>query len=1035
MSQHPWEDPQALHHGRLPAHAAFIPYPSSAEAIAGILDEDLIPSKERSFGYIDLSGAWKFTLFDSPKRLTPSILSTLATHTHEVTIPHLWQFDGYGQLQYTDEGYPFPIDPPRVPSKNPTGLYQRVLFLDRIDPDHQYILRFDGVESFAQVHVNGHAHGFTKGSRLSAEFDISNSLKPGDNLISVAVSQFCDGTYLEDQDMWWASGIFRDVCVLIRPTSHISDFHVTSVLDNDACRLTIDVEVSGSRQDLNLRWNILDSEQPSNSISPTSIACGNSRINEDGNVRFEAKLENIQWWNPEKPVLYPLILTLEKSEDDRSIELESIAHPLGFRDIRISDGKLLLNGQYFKMHGINRHDHDPQKGRAISMDLVATDLRMMKAHNINAVRTSHYPNDPRFYTMCDRIGLMVIAETDLESHGFVTIGDLSQLTDDPLWEAAYVDRIERHVLAQRNHASIVMWSLGNESGYGCNIRSMYNRCKELDPIRPVHYEEDRNGEVVDVISTMYSRVSQMNDFGEYPHPKPRILCEYGHSMGNGPGGLSEYQQVIDRWDCIQGHFIWEWIDHAVAVELPNGKTSYRYGGDFGDEPNNANFCIDGMVFPWREPSPGLTEYSFVIAPIGFEYKDAVLVVKSRQWFEELEGYELHIETICDGKRISSITIPCPSLAPGTTASFDVSELTSNLEQERKHLTSESQSLRGEAFINVRALRTRETRYASVGHEVAHSQFPIEFDSFPAEHRQTNDRPREELIVKEGDNQILTAHAGCTTATFDLVTGSLTGFEVESQQLLTRAPRLTFWHALIDNHQQEFDGIWAPNLLHLAQESTTDVTWSKDSDALTVSVSSRIAPPTLNFAMECTYIWKLTPDGILHLALSGKPCGDYSDIVPRIGLRMGVNSSLQRIEYYGRGPGENYPDSTQANLIGIYQTSVDKLSTPYVVPQDMGNRTDVRWVRLVDETGGGLLVTAGDKPINMRALPYSDEHLQMARHLDELYEGDDIELNIDPQLLGLGSNSWGSEVLDSYRIHWESFTHSLTFTPLIRGGQE
>ena len=276
---------------------------------------------------------------------------------------------------------------------------------------------------------------------------------------------------------------------------------------------------------------------------------------------------------------------------------------------------MYLNGSYFKMHGVNRHDHDPERGRAVRMDRVRRDLELMKQHNINAVRTAHYCNDPRFYEMCDEIGLMVLAETDLESHGFANVDDLDRITDDAAWQEAYVDRIERHVLAQRNHASIVMWSLGNESGYGVNIPAMYHRAKELDPFRPVHYEEDRNADYVDVISTMYSRVQQMNDFGEHPHPKPRILCEYAHAMGNGPGGLSEYQEVFNKWDTIQGHFIWEWLDHGLLAKTDDGRDFYKYGGDYGDYPNNSNFCIDGLVFPWQEPSPGLTEYySGVVGP-------------------------------------------------------------------------------------------------------------------------------------------------------------------------------------------------------------------------------------------------------------------------------------------------------------------------------------------------------------------------------------------------------------------------------------
>lgn len=1024
MRQNPWENPSVLASGRLPASAYIIPFPSRAEALAAAATGRLGIDRERSAGCLDLSGAWRFRLFDNPLRVPGRARSELLAEADEVQVPHLWQFDGYGALQYTDEGYPFPVDPPYVPADNPTGLYQKIVTIDHLTADARRILRFDGVESYAEIHVNGQFQGFTKGSRLSAEFDITDALVEGENLLVVIVCQFSDGTYIEDQDMWWASGIFRPVTLLTRPVSRISDFCVRTEMDPESGAADFSLEATLTAPDDHhaVTWNILDVDDPS---GPHVIARGTEPCRGEEIVRVERLIEGVSWWNPEAPRLYALLLDLHPEGAGPEASAETIAHPLGFRDVRIEDGHLLVNRRYVVMHGVNRHDHDPDRGRAVSVELMERDLRMMKAHNINAVRTSHYPNDPRFYALCDRIGLMVLAETDLESHGFETVGDLSRLTDDPAWEAAYVDRIERHVLAQRNHASIIMWSLGNESGYGCNIRAMYRRCKELDPVRPVHYEEDRRAETVDVISTMYSRVSQMNDFGEFPHPKPRVLCEYGHAMGNGPGGLSEYQQVIDRWDSIQGHFVWEWIDHGIRIVREDGTVSYRYGGDFGDEPNNGNFCIDGLTFPWREPSPGLTEYSFVIAPLGIERHADRVVVRSRQYFEPLGGLELEFEALVDGHAVARRALDCPPLPPGGSVELEVGDLLDDARGACMGITPDPLVSRHVSHLTVRARRTDPTPNIPAGHIVAQEQFEIDDVAVSA----ALPTGKLEIDVQGAGRERLVITAGSQRAVFDLVDGTLVALERDGAQLLATGPRLTFWHALIDNHTQEWDELWRPRLLHLMQESTRAVTWRLDGEDVLVEVASTIAPPASDIGMRCRYTWRIRPDGSMLLRLAGEPYGDYDDIIPRIGLRMAVPRERNRVAYIGRGPGENYPDSRRANLVGEYWTTAAEMVTPYVVPQDMGNRGDVRRLSVTGADGIGLRFDAVDVPLNFRTLPFSDAQLDRARHLDELEAEDKIEVNLDVAVLGLGSNSWGSEVLDSWRIRWAAFEYEFLISTI------
>ncbi|MDT3766879.1 glycoside hydrolase family 2 TIM barrel-domain containing protein [Gleimia hominis] len=984
----PWENPNITGENRLPPHAYFVPLSS----------REVPPTRKSASGFIDLNGNWKFKLYPSPFSVPSSSITEYDPRLNTVSVPHMWQFDGYGTLQYTDEGYPFPIDPPNIPSQTPTAIYQKKFDVDGLDPNRRYILRFDGVESYFDVHINGRYVGFSKGSRLSAEFDITNFLLEKDNFICVKVLQYSDATYIEDQDMWWASGIFRDVWIVSRPEVHIFDFRlVTSYLASNKCDFSLEVDLSDHTGSLTVEWELSDDAK----------VLAKDRMKAGKQFRFHRILSDFTWWNPEKPKLYSLFISLKHGGET----LEVIHHRVGLRDIRIVNGELRLNNNYFKMHGVNRHDHDPKKGRAIDIETAAQDLLLMKANNINSVRTSHYPNDPRFYELCDEMGLLVIAETDLESHGFANVGELSRITDDPDWEISYVDRIERHIIAQRNHASIIMWSLGNESGFGCNIVSMYKVAKGLDPTRPVHYEEDRNADVVDVVSTMYSRVSQMHDFGEYPHPKPRIICEYGHAMGNGPGGLAEYQQVFNKYRHIQGHFVWEWIDHGVESKDSNGRIFYKYGGDFGDYPNNSNFCIDGLVFPWRTPSPGLLEYKFLIAPVEFSYENGKLYAKSRQWFEPLEDLCAHIELTRNGYVVATSDSNLNGLQPGESILLETPQ--------KFELDNDSQE---EASLTCKVFATANTPFRKHGDLVALSQFPLT-DYSPAKrknHRRyfSCNRVNNELII----------HSGKARYIFDLVTGDLTSLSIEHTELIEQSPKITFWHSLIDNHQQEFDSLWSPSYLDVCQESVQSVDYRSTNNHCTIHVKTRIAPPSLDFGMRCAYTWTVHDNGEAVVRVEGNPYGSYDEIIPRIGVRLAVPSSFQNINYYGRGPGENYPDSKAASYLGRFSTTVRELPTPYVVPQDNGNRGEIRVFTLSNEEGTKLSIFANETPLNVRALPYSDKQLSEATHMNELEEEDSIEVNIDAQLLGLGSNSWGSEVLDAYRVRFAPFSHTFSLQP-------
>lgn len=1006
-----WEDPAITGADRLPGHAYFFGYDSPAAAATG--------QRGLSQGFISLSGECRFRFYDHPGRVTASDLSA-AAETQDgvpaqgwatVSVPHLWQLDGYGDLQYTDEGYPFPIDVPHVPSQNPTGVYQFDVDLAPSAPGTERILRLDGVEAYVEVHVNGVEVGWSKGSRLAAEFDITAAARDGRNLVTLTVLQFADSTYIEDQDMWWASGVFRDLYVYDRPATHLTDYVIrTTLTSDDAAHLTVGLAATAADgTEARVAWAVrsLDGAQTLASGEATA-PCGEDDV--------DVVIPGVSWWNPEVPTLYHLALTILDAVGEPT---QHVSARFGFRDLTIRDGLMWLNGSYFAMHGVNRHDHDDRFGRAVGMDRVRRDLELMKRHNINAVRTSHYANDPRFYEMCDEIGLLVVAETDLESHGFANVGDIGRITDDPAWRTSYVNRIERHVLAQRNHPSIVMWSLGNESGDGCNITAMYERCKELDPTRPVHYEEDRDVRDVDVISTMYSRVSQMNDFGEHPHPKPRILCEYGHSMGNGPGGLSEYQQVFDRWDSIQGHFVWEWCDHGLREVTDDGRELHRYGGDYGDYPNNANFCIDGLVFPGQQASPGLTEYAQVISPVKVEVAEGGLLVRNGFYFRDLADIDLVVTDLVDGVVTSSRTVPAGQVPPRESAIVEV--------------PAAAPAPGHEVLRTVSVLRREATTWSAPHAQIGIYQFAVDGAADGAAHTQPVALlPRRPLTVTE-DSHTLTVSAASSTWTFDILTGRMLTWRGAGRDLVVRSPKIQMWKPLIDNHQQEYDALWHPRHLQVMQESTRSVRVEANEGSVTVVVEATLAPPVLDFGMRVTYRWELFDDGAARLSLSGTPYGDYRDIVPTIGLDLGMAVGCDQVEFYGRGPGENYSDSQASQVVGRYSTTVAEMVTPYVVPQDYGNHQDVRWVLHKDRHGRGLVFAAEGALLNWSAWPYTSAQIDAARHVTDLVvDPAAITVNIDHAVLGLGSNSWGSEVLDSHRVRFEEFSYSFLMAPLNAG---
>ncbi|MBD1557509.1 beta-galactosidase subunit alpha [Vibrio sp. S9_S30] len=1005
-----WENIHKLQQNRLPPRSYFFAYRSFQQAKTF--------DREQSDHFLLLSGQWQFKFFTHPLLVPESFYCTYQHQWADIPVPSMWQLEGHGKLQYTDEGFPFPIDPPYVPTDNPTGAYQRTFHLDESWKNKRTLIRFDGVETYFEVYVNGQWVGFSKGSRLSAEFDISNFIHvEGENLLSVRVMQWADSTYIEDQDMWWSAGIFRDVYLIGQSLLHVSDFTVTTQFDADyrdaTLRCQFELENLSSPSKVLIEYALIDQAEEIHSGTTDVIA-----INKEATDCFEIKVTNPEKWNAENPYLYLLVITVKSVSGD---VLEVIPQRVGFRDICVKDGLFYVNDQYLMLHGVNRHDNDPVKGRAVSIERVKNDLLLMKQHNINAVRTAHYPNDPRFYELCDVIGLFVMAETDVESHGFANAGKPNFITDDPLWEPVFVERIERHIHAQKNHPSIIMWSLGNESGYGCNIRAMCAAAKAIDETRLIHYEEDRDGEVVDVISTMYTRVPLMNALGEFPHPKPRILCEYAHAMGNGPGGLTEYQHVFYRHPSIQGHFVWEWCDHGILSHTDSGEVFYKYGGDFGDYPNNYNFCLDGLIYSDQTPGPGLKEYKQVIAPIkmaSVDPRSGRFIVSNRFWFSDINDFTFIADIRAEGESVSTFT-------------FKVNELPANSERQiTLDLSFDSlTSVIGdrEAFINISIVKDTPTAYSQANHEVAVYQFQL-CENEAKQTTFTRSHSSELQLIESRLNYLIKGLG--FSMNFSKVNGKLTSWCVNGNELLATSPTLNFFKPVIDNHRPNYDQHWKPTHLDIMQEHFRSIKAEEVKGNIEITTESIIAPPVFDFGVRCRYRFQISPHGQLNIELQGERYGEYPHPIAVIGLEIGIDKTLQHVQYYGRGPEENYQDSMQANIIDVYHSTVDDMFEHYPFPQNNGNRQDVRWTAFSSALGHGIAIKP-QQVINFSAWRYSSKNLHDAQHTPDLQQSPYITLNLDHQVMGLGSNSWGSEVLDSYRVYLDQFQYGFTIIPFDR----
>ncbi|WP_309113142.1 glycoside hydrolase family 2 TIM barrel-domain containing protein [Saccharothrix sp.] len=972
---------------------------------------------------LDLNGDWAFrfsaTLLDEPDGFERPDFDD--TGWDRLPVPSHWQLHGYGEPAYVNIAYPIPVDPPFVPDENQTGDYRRVFDVPQSWAGTPAVVRFEGVDSCARVFLNGVELGVTFGSRLPTEFDVSSALRPGRNVLAVRVHQYSSGTYLEDQDTWRMSGIFRDVTLLARPAGGIRDVFVHA--DYDAAtgggRLRVDVD----------------------SDAPAAITIPRLGLT-DAPVDREFAFDAVRPWSAEDPFLYDAVLATAS---------ERVRLRLGFRTVAIDGcGVLTVNGRRVVLRGVNRHEFDPDRGRAVTVETMRRDVELMKQHNINAVRTSHYPPHPAFLDLCDELGLWVMLECDLETHGFEYSGPAywsDNPSDDPRWRAAYLDRVERTVERDKNHPSVISWSLGNEAGDGENLAAMAAWVRERDPSRPIHYEGDRMARYVDIHAVMYRTQANVARIGRgelrpgenfYPatdgegdpadEPRnrmPFLLTEFAHAMGNGPGGLAEYMALCERYPRVQGGFVWEWMDQGLRTTDAGGREFFGYGGDFGEDLHDGNFICDGLVFPDRTPSPGLLEYRKVNEPVRIEAGDGTIVVHNRYDFLDLSHLRFTWSLTRDGTPVAEGVLPTPRLGPG----------------ERTELPVPSTAVPGdgEQWLTVEAA-AEPTAWAPEGHVVAWGQIPLP-STLPVP-------PSSAFLPAEP----VDAHIVLGPARFDRRTGTL--ISLAGQPL--HGPRLALWRAPTDNDLAWSQGdarYWEARGLHRLRHRTVSV--SPDRDGLTVVVRSAAAAVTCGYLT--TYRWG-TDGNRLRLHVRTEPVGhwperedrfaeamvdpdlppeQYAELVrrdkapslARIGLRWTVPEQWSHVQWLGAGPGEAYPDSRQAVRIGRYRATVEQMQTPYVRPQENGNRMDVRWAEVSDPEGSGVRIE-GDPVFNLAARRWSDQHLAAARHQTDLTAEPRIHLHTDHAVQGIGSGAVGPGVLPEHRLEVRpaEFTFILTALP-------
>ncbi len=990
-----WENPALLQRRRQPAYATSVPYANAPSALRG--------ERGASPFFRMLNGAWQFQYLPSPDAVPPDFFAEDfdTSHWDTLPVPSNWQMHGYGRPQYTNINYPYPVDPPHVPAENPIGLYLREFSLPPSWDGRQVFLEFGGVDSAFYLWLNGQPAGYSQGSHMPSEFDITPFLRPGLNTLAVQVFQWSDGSYLEDQDQWRLSGIFRDVCLIARPAAvSVQDVQIRTSIDGT---LDLRVEMRGDSGQCSLSASLYDGETP---VADLTVMGTGTRTG-------QMQIAEPRLWSAEEPNLYTLLLTLA----DAAGQILTVERfPVGFRQVEISGGRLLVNGTPVKLKGVNRHDTHPDLGHVTPREHMRRDITLMKQHNLNAVRTSHYPNDPYWLDLCDEYGLYVVDEADLETHGIGVVDKARQPPHDPAWRDAFIDRAERMVRRDKNHPSIILWSLGNESGYGPNHAAMTEAIRALDPTRPIHYESayDAPDEpaAVDLISRMYTDVPGIIAQGEKTdNPQPFFLCEYAHAMGNGPGSLKEYWEAINKYPRLAGGCVWEWADHGIRQKTESGTEWFAYGGDFGDMPNDGNFCIDGLASPDRVPHPGLLELKKVIAPVWAEPKDLahrIVTIHNRYDFAALTHLDCAWSVQLNGEIVQEGTLTLPNIPAGGEADVTVPCTLPSF---------------GEACLNLTWTLAKTALWAKRGHEVAWAQFVLPSVPAPALAQPINALPV--LAVTETPH-LLTVTGEEFQMKFDARCGLLTEWIYQGVSLLTAGPKLCVWRAPTDN-DVSLAREWRKAGLDRLLCRTEAVAWEQPApNTVQVFIRTVLAANSLPPAFAVTFHYTIDGSGGVLLETHVLPLGTLPPL-PRLGVQMHLPQGFDRFAWYGLGPHESYPDRRESVKLGVYTGSVSEQFENYIKPQENGNKSDVRWASLTNLQGFGLHIAA-QPLIDVSVHHYTPEDLTAARHTTDLVPRPETVLHLDCAQGGLGSQSCGPGPLPQYLLQPAETRFRVRLTP-------
>ncbi|MHC4883965.1 MAG: glycoside hydrolase family 2 TIM barrel-domain containing protein [Planctomycetota bacterium] len=1027
----PWEQPELTGMGRLPMRATLYPFKDEKSA--------LTRDPAKSPWVKSLNGEWAFKLYGKPEDVPASVLKPACKDGKwdRIPVPANWTMEGFDKPHYTNVVMPFTNNPPFVPEENPTGVYRTNFTLPAGWKKRRTVIHLAGGESCYYLYLNGTQVGMAKDSRLPSEFDLTPYLVEGENSLAVMCIRWSDASYVEDQDHWWMAGLYRDVFLYSTDVAYIEDVHVAAELDtsNRHGELTINTHINFMRDpydggDYRIISQLYDAKGKKVFKKPLDTFASRQYRKQNYRIETTATVKNVAAWSPECPNLYTLTVQLVNAKGKT---VETTSTRIGFKSVKIANRELLINGKPVLIKGVNRHDHHPETGKTVDRETMLKDIYLLKQFNFNAVRTSHYPNDALWYDLCDEYGILVMDEANVEAHD-----NYATLCRDPRWQKSFFDRIQRMVLRDKNHACIFSWSLGNETGYGINHDLAADWIRSYDATRIVHNEggvkiawnqgaseytegAERSNDLHD---PMYPHVQCMIDFAKMKtkDPRPFIACEYSHAMGNSNGCLKEYWEAIYKYHGLQGGFIWDWVDQGLTKFTEDGRKYWGYGGDFGDEPNDVDFCCNGLIDPDRNPHPAMYEFKYLVQPLkvkAVDLKAGTFEITNTDFFQAADWLTGEWVMEVDGRAVQKGKLPALSIAPQAS------------KRVRIRIRDPKLAAGSEAFITFRFLTKAKTPWCGKGHVVAHEQFKLPFPT--AKGKAVGSAPAS-LSLKDGKTKAVIEGASGFSVVVDKRKGRLATVSVGGKEIVTDGPSFNIWRGLLDNDgvkgkKEQWTCSWKPlgKWCKAGFDKLTPkvkrVELKEQAGVVTVTMEHRYTCRGSRKGFDHLATYRITGDGRVTVDNTFRVDEGLEDM-PRLGVRMTVAKGHEALSWFGLGPQETYSDRKAGAVVGRFAGSVKEQYYPYILPQENGNKEEVRWFSLMDGKGRGLKVEAGGA-LSFSAHHFTPEDLTAAYHTPDVPERDEVTVLMDCVQRGLGTASCGPDTLEKYKIG--SGTHRFTYT--------